>query len=215
MPRTSSFHAPNVRQQRLLVVVAVVIVAAIILAVGGGPSVLLAAAIIGATGYRRIRRTRGDQQHRDDSASVQTGLNTLTAELRVGAHPAAACASAASECREPVASVFRGAAARARLGGSAAAGFRGASGIATESCVRIAAVWTVAERYGLALAELLHAVQVDMQGRERFRRRTEASLAGARATAAVLAGLPILGIGLGQLMGASPLKVLLGGGIGG
>ncbi len=54
-----------------------------------------------------------------------------------------------------------------------------------------------------------------MLGRNRFRQRTEAGLAGARATATVLAGLPVLGIGLGELMGAAPLQVLFGGGAGG
>ena len=76
-------------------------------------------------------------------------------------------------------------------------------------------MWAIAETRGLALAELLGAVRVDLLGRQRFRQRTEAGLAGARATAAVLAGLPLLGVGLGQLMGASPLSVLFGGGLGG
>ena len=49
----------------------------------------------------------------------------------------------------------------------------------------------------------------------RIRARTEAGLAGARATATVLAGLPVLGVGLGQLMGAAPLGILLAGGLGG
>jgi tight adherence protein B len=37
-------------------------------------------------------------------------------------------------------------------------------------------------------------------------------MAGARATAAVLAGLPVLGVALGQLIGAYPLRFLLSGG---
>ena len=73
----------------------------------------------------------------------------------------------------------------------------------------------MAERHGLALADLLEAARSDLLGRIRFRQRTEAALAGARATAAVLAGLPALGVTLGQLMGAAPLRVLLGGGLGG
>ncbi|MGB2720736.1 MAG: secretion protein F, partial [Rhodococcus sp. (in: high G+C Gram-positive bacteria)] len=80
---------------------------------------------------------------------------------------------------------------------------------------RLAAAWRVADEHGLALAELLDAVREDMLGRRRFRERTDASLAGARATALVLAGLPILGVALGQLMGANPLQILLGGGLGG
>ena len=37
----------------------------------------------------------------------------------------------------------------------------------------------------------------------------------ARTTAVVLAGLPLLGIGLGQLIGADPVEFLLSGGLGG
>ncbi|MGH3529759.1 MAG: type II secretion system F family protein, partial [Pseudonocardiaceae bacterium] len=36
----------------------------------------------------------------------------------------------------------------------------------------------------------------------------QAQLAGPRATAAVLAGLPLLGLALGQAVGAAPLRVL-------
>jgi tight adherence protein B len=39
-------------------------------------------------------------------------------------------------------------------------------------------------------------------------------MAGPRASGAVLAALPVVGIGLGQLMGAAPLDVLLNTGIG-
>ena len=64
-------------------------------------------------------------------------------------------------------------------------------------------------------AELLAAARLDLLGRIRFRGRTEAALAGARASAAVLAGLPLLGIGLGELMGARPVRLLFHGGLGG
>jgi tight adherence protein B len=40
-------------------------------------------------------------------------------------------------------------------------------------------------------------------------------MAGARATAAILAGLPLLGVLLGQLIGARPLNFLLSGQVGG
>lgn len=201
--------------RRLLIVLAGCVGLGAILLAGGGMSIMLSAMILGGTASVRRVRTRAQNVRSTQVAAVQAGLDTLTAELRVGAHPAAACAAAADDCTDPVADAFRTAAARARLGGSAAAGFRGAPGSVTDIFERVAAVWTVADRHGLALAELLQAVRLDMQGRQRFRRRTEAGLAGARATAAVLAGLPVLGIGLGHLMGAAPLSVLLGGGVGG
>jgi tight adherence protein B len=40
-------------------------------------------------------------------------------------------------------------------------------------------------------------------------------MAGARATSGVLAVLPVLGIGLGQMIGAEPVRFLFGGGVGG
>lgn len=74
---------------------------------------------------------------------------------------------------------------------------------------RVAAAWHVAEERGVALADLLDAVRRDLAGRIRFRSRTEAGLAGARSTAAVLAGLPLLGIAPGQAIGDAPLALLL------
>ncbi|QBJ97015.1 type ii secretion system integral membrane subunit [Rhodococcus sp. ABRD24] len=175
----------------------------------------VAAAIAFATLRGRQRRRRAATLRDAARRAVLAGLDVVIGELRVGAHPAVACEAAAEECGGAVADVFRGAAARARLGGSAASGFAAASGLAARELARIAHAWTVAEHHGLALADLLQAARSDLMGRMRFRQRAEAGLAGARATAAVLAGLPILGVVLGQLMGASPVQVLFGGGLGG
>ncbi|WP_137725474.1 type II secretion system F family protein [Prescottella subtropica] len=197
------------------------------LAVTGAIGPAVAAAIVVATLRRRYRR-RSAAAARDRACDgVLAGLDIVIGELRVGAHPAVACATAADECAgtgkgtgaavggtDAAVAAFRGAAARARLGGSAAAGFAVPDSVVADDLRRIATAWTVAEDRGLALADLLHAARTDLQGRKRFRSRTEASLSGARATAAVLAGLPLLGVGLGQMMGAAPIRVLLGGGLG-
>jgi tight adherence protein B len=74
----------------------------------------------------------------------------------------------------------------------------------------VAAVWTVSERSGAPAAAVLDRVEQDLRTRERQRREVAAQLAGARSTAALLAVLPLLGIGLGAAMGARPLQVLLG-----
>ena len=65
-------------------------------------------------------------------------------------------------------------------------------------------------RNGVPTASLLEALRRDLVQRAEFVARTEAGLAGPRATAMVLAGLPVLGLGLGELMGAHPVGVLLG-----
>ncbi len=172
------------------------------------------AALALTTAYRRARRRR--ECARDaDLRGLLGCLEAATGELRVGAHPANACTTAAGESSGAAADAFRTAAARARLGGSAADGLQAQGSAIDVELARVAAAWRVADRYGVALADLLDAVRADLVGRIRFRDRVEAGLAGARATAAVLACLPLLGIALGQLMGASPLRVLLSGGLGG
>ncbi|HEY5857877.1 MAG TPA: hypothetical protein VIW24_28545 [Aldersonia sp.] len=183
-------------------------------AVCGGIGGLVAGAIAGATLRLRLRRSRLRREHAAERRHLLDGLEILVADLRAGAHPAAAADAAARECAGAAARAFAVGAARSRLGGSAADGLRREACVIVTELDRIADAWGVADRHGLALAELLDATRADLAARIGFAARTEASLAGARATAAVLAGLPVLGIALGQLMGAAPLLVLFGGGLG-
>jgi tight adherence protein B len=192
-----------------------VVLAASVAAVLFGPLPALAATLVTATVYRRWRARlvarRGARAHSELAGAVEV----LVAELRVGAHPATACAVAATEVGGTVARVFAEAAARARLGGSAPDGLRSGEPALDAELGRMAAAWRVADERGVALAELLDAVRRDLSGRSRFRSRTEAGLAGARATAAILAALPLLGIALGQAVGAAPVQLLLGSTAGG
>ena len=80
---------------------------------------------------------------------------------------------------------------------------------------RLALFWRLAQTHGLAIATLMRAAHRDIVERERFSARVDAGMAGARTTAAVLAGLPVLGVCLGQMIGADPLRFLLSGGVGG
>ncbi|UPW03094.1 type II secretion system F family protein [Rhodococcus pyridinivorans] len=208
--------APRPIPRALVVGVMVVVLATVVVWAGITPAVAGATVATTAVWRRRARRRTAelDRQRR----MLLSGLDTVIADLRVGTHPADACETAARETAGSVADAFRVAAARARLGGSAAHGLRSATassnGVA-DSLGRVADAWAVSDRHGLALAELLGAARIDLATRMRIRARTEAGLAGARATATVLAGLPVLGVGLGQLMGAAPLGILLAGGLGG
>ena len=80
---------------------------------------------------------------------------------------------------------------------------------------RIAVCWQLASDHGLAIATLMRAAQRDIAERQRFSARVTSGMAGARATAAILAGLPALGVLLGQLIGARALSFLLNGHAGG
>ena len=148
----------------------------------------------------RRRRTKARRAYATEAAALQSALDVLIGELRVGAHPVAAIDVAAREVDGPVAESLRGVAARARLGADVAAGIRSiaASSRLSAHWERLALFWGLAQTHGLAIATLMRAAHRDLVERERFSARVDAGMAGARTTAAVLAGLPVLGIGLGE-----------------
>ncbi|MEZ0362878.1 type II secretion system F family protein [Mycobacterium sp. pUA109] len=181
-------------------------------------AVLLAAALAGATATVRYRRRRRLQRNRDESSALASALEVLVGELGVGAQPVRAVAVAAAETETPeVGAALRGVAARARLGADVPAGLRDTAASSTLAAhwERLAMCWQLAEHHGLAMVTLLRTAQRDLTERQRFSTAVTASLAGARATAAILAALPVLGVLLGQLIGAAPLRFLLGGHTGG
>lgn len=159
---------------------------------------------------RRRRRT-------EEGASLQGVLDVLVGELRIGAHPVAAIDAAAQEADGPTAASLGAVAARAVLGADVAEGLRteGESSASPGHWNRLAVCWQLAQTHGLAIATLMQAAQRDITERERFRGRVEAGMAGARATAAILACLPLLGVLLGHAIGAEPLTLLMSGGFGG
>ena len=74
---------------------------------------------------------------------------------------------------------------------------------------RLATYWGLAVQHGLPISALIRAAQDDEVERALLE-RVDASLAGARATAAILAVLPVFGVALGELFGAGPIELLFG-----
>lgn len=189
----------------------------LVLACFAPPSAVVALlVVIGTFAWRR--RAAGRRARRAaEATALQAALDVLAGELRAGAHPVVAFETAAAEVVDDVAVALRGVAARARLGVDVPAGLHAA---AARSAVpaywfRLAVSWDLASRHGLAIATLMRTAHRDVVEREQFESRVAAGMAGARATAMVLAGLPVLGMGLGQLVGADPVRFLLSGGLGG
>jgi tight adherence protein B len=180
-------------------------------------TVLAAATIVAATFAVRRRRARAVARRARESEALQGALAVLIGELRVGAHPVVAFDVAAREVDGPVADGLRAVAARARLGADVPAGLLAVGRTSAQSAhwERLSVCWRLAQAHGLAIATLLRAAHRDIVERERFSSQVAAGMAGARATAGVLAGLPVLGIALGQLIGAEPLRFLMSGGAGG
>lgn len=175
-------------------------------------TIVLALALGAATVSLRLWRRRRNRRGATEGAVLQAGLDVLVGELRVGAHPVNAFDIAADETDGPVSGALRTVAARARMGADVAAGLRSAAGSSAlpRHWERLAVCWQLASEHGLAIATLMRAAQRDVTARQQFSAKVASSLAGARATAAILAGLPILGVLLGELLGARPLHFLLG-----
>ncbi|MDQ7908358.1 hypothetical protein RB614_27905 [Phytohabitans sp. ZYX-F-186] len=71
------------------------------------------------------------------------------------------------------------------------------------------AAWRLAERTGAPIADLVERIEADARAMDRASASAAAQAAGARATAWLLAALPVGGIALGYSIGADPLAVLL------
>jgi tight adherence protein B len=178
---------------------------------------VLAVAVLGTTVSLRYRRRRRVRRATEEGRTLETALDVLVGELRVGSHPVRAFGVAADETDGMVAASLRAVAARARLGADVTAGLRTAaqSSALPAHWDRLAVCWQLASDQGLAIATLMRAAQRDIAERQRFSARVTSGLAGARASATILAGLPVLGVVLGQLIGARPLSFLLSGHVGG
>ena len=188
-----------------------------VFAVAVQPALALASLIAATAIAARIRRRGRERRRRVEGQMLAGALEVVVGELKVGAHPLSAFAIAGAEDGGRVGRSLRAVATRAQMGADVAEGLRL---VAADSAVaaywnRLAVFWQLAAEHGLAMSDLMRAAHRDIVDRQRFADRMRASLAGARATAAILAALPVVGVLLGQLIGAQPLRFLLGGGAGG
>jgi tight adherence protein B len=185
---------------------------AVLAGVGGALAGALAALVVR---QRQVVR-RAARDRAAAAEQLAAAVARITDELRAGSHPAAALAG--TDADGPLArSVLAPAAVAARLGDGIVPALRRGGARRPEigaDVERIATAWALAERHGIPLADLLGRAHEDIRWRVRFAATVRAQLAGPRATAAVLTTLPLLGIGLGQLIGADPIGVLRGGPLG-
>lgn len=157
--------------------------------------------------WLRRRKLREDREHRADGVVDLCGA--VVGELRAGREPGqallvAVCGTGALGVAET------GVSAAARFGGDVP----GALGQAAcepglDGLAGVAACWRVAVDGGAGLAAGLDRLEGSLRAERRRREELRAQLAGAWSTVAVLALLPVLGMGLGAALGADPLRVLL------
>jgi tight adherence protein B len=165
-----------------------------------------AAAFLGARAWQSARAGRASDGR---LLALADGLGALAAELRSGrsleaATRAAASACADDECGPALATAIRAPAGR-REGGDP---------LLADALARIAAAVRLSGRTGCSLAAVAGAVEDDLRSRHRLRQELRTATAAPQASAALLGGLPVLGLAMGHGIGADPWGVLTGTGTG-
>ncbi len=132
------------------------------------------------------------------------------ATLAPGSLTLLAAARSAAMRGSPVGAAIRSAGARRGGRDCATRRERHASGSESRVWDQLAACFDIAEASGCPLADILtrFAAQLDAEDDAEAARQT--ALAGPRATVRLLTWLPVLGLGLGTLLGVDPLRTLLG-----
>jgi tight adherence protein B len=161
-----------------------------------------------AGGWLRAgRRWRGGPE-----PSIGELLSGLAAELAAGQPPGSALEAAAQGCSVDPCPRARTA---ARTGGDVAAALRqDAREPGANALEALAACWEVAAHSGAGLAQAVRRLAEGLRATREARGQLDAEVAAARASAKLLAALPIFGVALGQWLGADPLGWLLASWIG-
>ena len=162
------------------------------------PSALAGRRWTDPTGRREAARRR---------AAVIELCSALGAELRSGATARDALIAASRD----VAAVEHLAAVAAAPHGDVAQALRATAELDGGAGLRgLAACWQVSEGSGSGLAPAVSRLAATLRDEEQVRREVAAQLAGPRATAVLLALLPVFGLAMGNALGANPLNVLIG-----
>lgn len=167
------------------------------------PALLLVAAVALVLRARRRIGERRRAVHR--RGQVLEACDGLAAELSAGLDPGSALVRAAREWRflEPVAQAYR-------LGGDIPMALREVAGRpGGEDLVAVAAAWQVALRSGHGLAPAISRIADALRATAATRRIVGSELSSARATARLVALLPVVALAMGSGIGGDPWTFLL------
>ncbi|MFF4278793.1 type II secretion system F family protein [Streptomyces kronopolitis] len=182
--------------------------AGLVLGVLGGSVLPPLASVAAAFLVRRWLVARGAVRARDRRAAAVITLCTAVAgELRAGRQPAQALLAAGAPGLGAAGSDVT---AAARYGGDVLRALRAAGRLpGAEGLIGMAACWQVAVEGGAGLACGLERIASGLRAQREQRDELRAQLAGPRATALMLALLPVGVLLMGSALGADPLRVLL------
>lgn len=184
-------------------------VAALGCALVSTPLVAVLGAVGAYLGSRAWLSSRADRARDGRLGALADGLGALAADLRSGRSLAEATGSAATAVADEGSG--RALTAALRSPGAVPAD---ADPVFGEALARIGAAVRLSARTGCSLAAVAGAVEDDLRARHRLRLELRAATAAPRASAALLAGLPLLALAMGAGIGADPWGVLTGTGVG-
>ena len=165
---------------------------------------MVAAVLAAAARETRRRRAKATAANRREAAI--TACSGLAADLQAGRPPIAALNAVAAEWAE-----FGEVAAAGRIGADVPAALRRLAEAPGASSLRwVAAAWTVAHRSGSGLAGAVELASGAMLDERATAAVLEVELASARATARLLAILPVGVLLIGQGAGGDPFGFLIG-----
>jgi len=157
----------------------------------------LAGCCAALAGRALLRRSRAAAEE-DGLLALAEALGVLAAELDAGRPLPAAARAAVRACPD----------------GDTAAALAGALGAEAEARAgpagleRVRAAIRLSSRTGCSLSAVVRALEDDLRARHRQVLDLRTATAGPRASAVVLAGLPVLGLLMGSGIGARPWAVL-------
>lgn len=201
---TGAFASSTARRLGLI---AAVVAVGILLSAAIDPSVVVIAVTIGVVATVIVKQRARSVRLRAAAtkrATVIEACEVLAAELSAGRPPAAALAGAATVCPD-----LEVVSAAAKLGGDVPALLElVAESPGAEGFRALAAAWRVADESGAAFALITERLAESLRADETIRRQISTGVAGSRATARLLAVLPVFGTALGYAIGADPLAFL-------
>ena len=153
-----------------------------------------------------MRRRRARRAARQVAGRVLESCELLAAELASGQPPGRSLGRAALSWP-----ALRPAADADELGGDVPEALRRLAALPGAGDLRLlAAAWAVSSRSGQGLADTVRRCAEGLRDSQRAQRVVEGELASARATARLVAALPLLALLMGTGAGGSPLAFLFG-----
>ena len=174
---------------------------------GGPVAGVIAACYGGAVAFALRRRSRSLAAARARTACGDA-LSGLADDLRAGRPPHAALRALIDDLAPVDPGQFTALRAAVESGSDPAAQLRSFSGPVAAPLHRLGTAWSLTDS-GIPLAAVVDRLDEELRASRRATERAESHAASAKATARLVSGLPVLGLLIGHVLGADPVRVLL------